>query len=71
MELSLLSVLGTGILIMLAVGSIVILVHSYSGIETKRRLTSLEDGLAKLNKRMDILESKVDTIIEEIKKLKA
>ena len=56
MEVSILSVLGTGMLLMLAVGSIIILVHSFTGTDTKRRLTRLEDRQAKLEDRQAKLE---------------
>ena len=53
-------VLGTGILIMIASGSVFILVNSWYGMSTNKRLNKLEKGQAKL-----------ETELTEIKKNQA
>ena len=69
MELTALSILGTGILVLLALGSIIILVHSYTGTDTKRRLTRLEDGQAKLEKGQKETQSRLAKIEDQLKQI--
>ncbi len=46
-----------------AIASILIALFSFLGIRTQNRLSSLEDGQVKLEKRMDSIESKLDQLL--------
>lgn len=68
--IALLSFIGTLTLIMIAVGSVYMLVHNWNRNATNERLTKLEKGQANLDKVMQSVIGMIRQLIKDVKELK-